>query len=83
MLRTSERARNIHALVSVRDDGANDMARVAAVKTLEQIDHVEAARGGSGEQVLPGLVITIVNTTRDTPTAGPVIDGTLRDDDER
>src|SRR5262245_23965725 len=35
VLRTSERARNIHALASVRDESSNAMARVQAAKTLE------------------------------------------------
>ena len=37
MLRTSERARNIHALTGIRDESGNAMARIATVKVLEQI----------------------------------------------
>ena len=37
VLRTSERARNIHALARIRDQDQNKMAAVAAVKALEQI----------------------------------------------
>lgn len=35
VLRASERARNLHALVEVRNQTENQMARVAAVKALE------------------------------------------------
>lgn len=64
VLRTSERARNIHTLAEVRDQTANQMARVQAVKALEQIDDGEQAARGS--QTLPGLQIVIVQ-------AGPLI----------
>ena len=58
VLRTSERARNIHTLAEVRDQTSNQMARVQAVKALEQIDDGETANRGS--QALPGLQIVIV-----------------------
>lgn len=58
VLRTSERARNIHTLAEVRDQTSNQMARVQAVKVLEQIDDGETANRGS--QALPGLQIVIV-----------------------
>jgi hypothetical protein len=58
VLRTSERARNIHTLVDVRDQESNQMARVQAVKALEQIDDVEQASRGS--QMQPGMQIVIV-----------------------
>lgn len=61
VLRTSERARNIHTLVEVRDDPANKMARVQAVKALEQLDDEVTARRGSGFSASPGLVINILN----------------------
>lgn len=59
VLRTSERARNIHTLAEVRDQKSNQMARVQAVKALEQISDDEGqatARANS----LPGLQIVIV-----------------------
>lgn len=59
VLRTSERARNIHALAEVRE-GDNQMARVAAVKALEQISD-ETPSGSRGSVQLPGLTIQIVN----------------------
>ena len=59
VLRERESAANIHALVEVRDQKTNQMARVQAVKALEQIsDDAPAARGSVS---LPGLVI-VVNT---------------------
>lgn len=58
VLRTSERARNIHALVEVRDQLDNKMARVQAVKALEQISDDAPANGGGS--ALPGLQIVIV-----------------------
>jgi len=74
VLRDSERARNIHALTSVRDQDENKMARVQAVKALEQIsDDAPASRGSVS---LPGLVI-VVNTG--TPlTQPPTIDADMK-----
>jgi len=74
VLRTSERARNIHALVEVRDQDENKMARVQAVKALEQIsDDAPVSRGSVS---LPGLVI-VVNTG--TPvTHQPTIDADMK-----
>ena len=48
VLRTSERARNIHALVRIRDQDENNMAAIAAVKALERMgdDAVPPAGGG-------------------------------------
>jgi hypothetical protein len=60
VLRTSERARNIHALVQVRDQEENKMAVVQAVKALEQMNDNEAAVG-IGQPRTPGFVIVIAN----------------------
>lgn len=60
VLRTSERARNIHTLVEVRDQKTNQMARVQAVKELEQ--SAETATRSTGSLSLPGLTIQIINT---------------------
>jgi hypothetical protein len=68
VLRTSERARNIHTLAEVRDQTSNQMARVQAVKALEQISD-DSAAGSTASQV-PGVVVQIINTT---PAAAPVI----------
>jgi hypothetical protein len=60
VLRQSERARNISALAEVRDQTGNAMARVAAVKALEQLSD-EADRTPAGPVTVPGLTILIVN----------------------
>jgi hypothetical protein len=65
-LRTSERARNIHALVRVRDQDQNKMAVVNAVKALEQMKDDEAA-GGIGQPRVPGLVIVITSEIAKPP----------------
>lgn len=58
VLRTSERARNIHALVDVRDQKGNHMARVNAVKALEQI--ADETPANAGKSRAPGLVVNII-----------------------
>jgi len=57
VLRESERARNIHALVDVRDEAPNAMARVQAVKALELIGDGDQAAGARLQA--PGIVIMI------------------------
>lgn len=57
VLRTSERARNFHALTEVRDQTANAMARVNAVKAMEQIEQVSEGTGISART--PGVTIVI------------------------
>lgn len=59
VLRTSERARNILALTEVRDQTDNKMARVAAVKALEQLSDDDSASGSTASHS-PGVVIQIV-----------------------
>jgi hypothetical protein len=67
-LRTSERARNFHTLTEVRDQKKNQMARVNAVKAMEQLD--DAQQSSRGAQSLPGLQIVIVQGG--APAATPV-----------
>jgi hypothetical protein len=74
VLRTSERARNVHALVDVRDNADNSMARVNAVKTLEALDDTEAARGGSTAGQTPGLVIQVITTGAEVSKPAKVIE---------
>lgn len=74
VLRTSERARNVHTLTDVRDQTSNQMARVQAVKALEQIDDVEHSSRGS--QALPGLQIVIVQGVTDARLTQPMVDVT-------
>jgi hypothetical protein len=74
VLRTSERARNIHRAVEIREQTTNQMASIQAIKLLEQIsDDAPASRGSVS---LPGLVI-VVNTG--TPlTQPPTIDADMK-----
>lgn len=59
VLRQSESAQNIHALRQVRNQKSNQMARVAAVKALEQLNDAQGV-DGSGQSVRPGVVIQIL-----------------------
>lgn len=76
VLRTSERARNIHTLAEVRDQTSNQMARVQAVKALEQIS--DDPVGASTASQSPGVVVQIINQA---PAMASVIqhDGTIDD----
>jgi hypothetical protein len=77
VLRTSERARDIHTLNEVRDQTSNQMARVQAVKAKWQIE--DGDENGSGRaKSLPGLQIVIVTGQPVEPavSVGPIIDGT-------
>ncbi len=60
VLRTGERAHNIHSLVDVRDASGNAMARVQAAKALEAIADAGPPPGAPAA-VSPGLVIVIQN----------------------
>lgn len=65
VLRTSLRARNIHILSEVSEQRDNQMARVNAVKALEQLSDDPTTR--STGMSLPGLVIQIINQSPDQP----------------
>ena len=78
VLRLSERARNIHTLVSVRDQESNQMARVQAVKELEQLSD-DDPRGPSSATHSPGLTIRIINQVQAQQPSGPVIDVSATD----
>ena len=60
VLRTSERARNIHVLAEVRDQRGNQMARVQAVKALEELEQDQAQRN-TGTSHSPGVTIRVIN----------------------
>lgn len=60
VLRSSERARNIHRLVDIRDAGDN-MPAVQAIKLLEQLDESTNSRAGSGTSQVPGFTIVLVS----------------------
>lgn len=70
VLRTSERARNIHALAEVRDQTVNQAARVAAVNALERHDdsHQSASRGQ-----VAGFIIQVVNMMAGSASAANVL----------
>jgi hypothetical protein len=57
VLRTSERARNIHTLCEVRDQTSNQMARVNAVAALERVED-QAHSAGAARQA-PGFTILV------------------------
>jgi hypothetical protein len=67
VLRTSERARNIHTLAEVRDQTSNQMARVQAVKALEQLADEENGASLRANS-LPGLQIVIQTGGPQPPT---------------
>ena len=72
VFRASVSSQNIHVLADLRDKSGNDMARLGAVKVLEQID--DPASGNNGQIKAPGFTI-IVNTT----DAKPTISATYKD----
>jgi hypothetical protein len=73
VLRTSLRARNLHRLDTIADVSRNDMARVGAIKAMENIADQADERSPRGAAILPGLQIVIVNRDPSTPaiTIGP------------
>jgi cellobiose phosphorylase len=80
VLRTSERAKNISVLAEIRDKSdSNQMARVAAVKTLEQLSDAESRNRGQGIPTMPGLQIVIVQPG-ETAKQPPIVDVTPNDD---
>lgn len=60
VLRTSERARNIHRLCEIRE-AANNMPAVQAIDRLMRSDD-DATGGSSSAQRAPGVVIQILNS---------------------
>jgi hypothetical protein len=77
VLKTSERARNILALVDVRDNAENSMARVQAARSLEQLadDANNPASGRGAMASVPGFVILVsaAHLPKDVP-ASPIVD---------
>jgi hypothetical protein len=70
-LRTSLRAKNIHRLDTIADNSKNDMAKVAAIKTMEVIADQADEKQRPGNALLPGLQIVIVNGTSAPKVFGP------------
>lgn len=64
VLRTSEKARNIFTLAEVRDQKTNQMARVAAVKALEQLDDQPANAAARAQS--PGFIIQVIQAVGST-----------------
>lgn len=62
VLRTGERARNIHRLTEIREQDENRTAAVQAIKVLEEATE-SRSNSGSARAVTPGVVINI--TTRE------------------
>lgn len=80
VLRTSERARNIHTLAEVRDQKTNQMARVNAVNSLERLATVDGP--GAAARQPAGLMIVINSSAAHAPQAPnqvQVIDNTEDD----
>jgi hypothetical protein len=72
VLKTSERARNVLALVDVRDNSSNSMSRVQAARSLEQMSEEAETRPRGQHQVVPGLVVVIASATNVIPKPAPV-----------
>jgi hypothetical protein len=58
-LRENLRARNLHRLDKIADDSKNDMAKVGAIKVLEQIADIAQQNSGLGSPQSPGVCIII------------------------
>lgn len=56
VLRTSEMARNFHALIDVREQTDNQQARVNAVKAMREMDAISPLKSAAPT---PGVVIVI------------------------
>jgi hypothetical protein len=67
VLRTSARAKNFHRLEAIADGSKNDMARVAAIKTIEALAD-EAPRHVSLQT--PGLQIVVIQGPAPPPQIG-------------
>lgn len=82
VVKTRELGRNLHALISVRDQEANQNARVAAVRAIEQLATEPAAHPGLPQRA--GLIVVIkgggdrgqhttIQVGANVDTAGPVL----------
>ncbi|MBI3700578.1 MAG: hypothetical protein HY242_09080 [Afipia sp.] len=74
VLRLSVRAKNFHRLNDIAADSKNDMARVNAIKTMEQIS--DTAPPAQGPITRPGLIFVIqqpagmIDVTPSAPAQG-------------
>jgi len=71
VLRTSERARNVHTLLDVRES-ENQVARIQAVRTLEEMDD-ENIPNRRGIQAIPGVTV-VIQAAPDKVSVSPIID---------
>jgi hypothetical protein len=81
VLRETARAQNIHHQIRMRAESPNEMARLGAMKLLEQDDDRSDAR--AHVPVMPGLLIVINAPPSGSPKAPPVVsDHEKRSNDE-
>jgi len=66
VFRKSLSAGNIHVLGEIRDDSGNAMARLGAVKLLEQMDQQAPSQSAAARNVTPGVVV-VINANREAP----------------
>lgn len=66
VLRTAERARNIHRLAEIRDAG-NNMPAVQAIGMLERLSDDSSIRSTTSQAATPGVCINIVTHAQSTP----------------
>jgi hypothetical protein len=71
VLRTSERARNIHRLVEIRD-AADNMPAVIAIKEINRVDETQS--GVAAQHRAPGVVIVIQNGAPQHTNVGVSVD---------
>jgi hypothetical protein len=74
VFRASISAQNVHSLADIRDNSSNPIARVSAIKVLEQLD---IADGGGTKQQPPGFALVIVQSG-----ASPVLPTIIEHDDK-
>jgi hypothetical protein len=87
VLRESLRAKNFHRLDTIAEESPNAMAKVAAIKTMEQLSDNEASNRGGG-QPIPGLQIVVIapgaavaaKTIDERPNPGVHIRGSRTDE---
>jgi hypothetical protein len=72
-LRTSLRARNVHRLDGIASTSTNDMAKVAAIKTMEGLADASAHLNSVDQPRIPGVQIVIVQRSTTPP---PMIEAT-------
>jgi hypothetical protein len=68
-LRNNLRAKNIHRLDGIAESSQNDMAKVGAIKAMEQIADQADERQRPGAAILPGLQIVILQSAGSTAPA--------------